>query len=249
MVIVFDIGNTNIHVGSYVGQALRKRWHFPTTRKLPVAKVRRFISGGRIEGIAIASVVPGLTRQVQRLGRQHRISLTVVSSKVDCGLTFAYADPTTLGADRIAAMVGALTRYQRDVIVVDAGTAITIDVALSTGQHLGGLICPGMRILSELLYKKTALLPRVAVRKTKDLVGQNTEECLQSGIFNGTMYMLSGLIREIRRRYGRDFLVVATGGAGESVSRHVEDIDRYDPDLCMYGALIVYYRNVKNKKK
>lgn len=249
MVIVFDIGNTNIHIGSYEGQILKKRWHFPVARKLSVTKVRRIITGGRVEGIAVASVVPSLTRQIQRLGRQHHLSTKVVSSKMDCGLTFAYDDPTTLGADRIAAVVGALTRYQRDVIVVDAGTAITIDVALSTGQHLGGLICPGMRILSELMHKKTALLPRVVVRKTRNLIGQNTEECIQSGIFNGTMYMLSGLIKEMRTRYDRDFLVVSTGGTGELISRHVEDIDRYDPDLCMYGALIVYYRNVKNRKK
>jgi type III pantothenate kinase len=249
MVAVFDIGNTNIHAGVYKGHILKRKWVFPAKKKLPLTQIRGILSYKRLEGIAVASVVPRLTKQIRSLGKQYGIATKVVSSRMDCGLSFKYDDPATLGADRIAAVAGALTRYRRDVIVVDAGTAITIDVALSTEDYLGGLICPGMHILAELMHRKTSLLPRVEVRKTKKLVGQSTEECIQSGIFNGTMYMLSGLIREIKRRYGRDFFCVSTGGSGELVSRYVEEIQEYDSDLCMYGALIIYYRNVSNHKK
>ncbi|UCF71053.1 MAG: type III pantothenate kinase [candidate division WOR-3 bacterium] len=249
MVVVFDIGNTNIHIGSYKGHTLKKQWSFPTKKNMPVRKVKAILADKRVEGMAVASVVPRLTRLVRIHGRKLGLPVNVVSTKVDCGLEFKYHDPKTLGADRIAAVVGALTRYARDVIVVDAGTAITIDVALSTGDYLGGVICPGMHILSEMMHDKTALLPRVVVKKTRTLVGRSTEECLQSGIFNGTMFMLSGLVREIRRRHGRDFFCVATGGGGELVSRHVEDVERFDADLCMYGALIIYYRNVSSLKK
>ncbi len=249
MVAVFDIGNTNIHAGVYEGHALKRKWVFPTRKKIPIAQIRGILRDKRLEGIAVASVVPPLTKQIKDLGKQYGVATKVVSSKMDCGLSFKYDDPATLGADRIAAVVGALTRFRRDVIVVDAGTAITIDVALSTGSHLGGVICPGMHILSELMHKKTALLPKVKVRKTKNLVGQDTEECIQSGIFNGTMYMLGGFVREIKRVYDRDFFCVSTGGSGELVSRYVEEIQEYDSDLCMYGALIIYYRNVSNHKK
>lgn len=248
MVVVFDIGNTNIHVGSYTGHTLKKRWHFPTRKNIPSKQIRQILADKRLEGMVVASVVPGLTKQIKNLGRQYRIVTKVVSAKIDCGLNFRYDDPTTLGADRIAAVAGALTRYQRDVIVVDAGTAITLDVALSKGDYLGGVICPGLHILSELMHDRTALLPKVAVRKAKKLVGRSTEECVQSGIFNGTMFMLSGLIREINRRHDRDFFCVSTGGSGEFISRHVEEIQRFDADLCMYGALIIYYRNVSSRK-
>jgi len=249
MVAVFDIGNTNIHAGVYKGHILKRKWLFPTKKNLPVTKIRGILSDKRLEGMAVASVVPRLTKQIKSLGKRNRVVTKVVSSKMDSGLSFKYDDPATLGSDRIATVAGALTRYRRDVIVVDAGTAITIDVALSTGEYLGGLICPGMHVLSELMHRKTALLPRVEVRKTRNLVGRSTEECVQSGIFNGTMYMLSGLIREIKRRYGRDFFCVSTGGSGELVFRYAEEIKEYDADLCMYGALIIYYRNVSNHKK
>jgi type III pantothenate kinase len=153
-----------------------------------------------------------------------------------------------LGADRIAAVVGALSRYDRDVIVIDAGTAITIDVATRGWLHLGGIICPGMNVLSEQMYRQTAKLPRVRIRKPKNLIGRSTEECLQSGIFSGTMAMVSGLVRDIRKQERRDFLCVTTGGSGKVIAANVNDVDCYDDDLGIYGVLDIYYRSVQREK-
>jgi type III pantothenate kinase len=153
-----------------------------------------------------------------------------------------------LGADRIATVVGALSRYERDVIVIDAGTAITIDVATRGWHYLGGIICPGMRILSEQMHRQTAQLPRIRIRKPKNLIGRSTEECLHSGVFNGTMAMVSGLVRDIRKQERRDFLCIATGGSGKVIAAIVNDIDRYDDDLGIYGVLQIYYKSIHREK-
>jgi type III pantothenate kinase len=246
MVAVLDVGNTRIHLGIYSGQTLRRKWDFPAEKKLPVSKLKAVLVDKRVEGLSVASVVPPLTRQIVNLSKQHKLPIIVVSAKIDCGIQFAYKDPTTLGADRIAVIVGALSRYRRSVIVVDAGTAITIDVASSDGRHLGGLILPGMDALAEIMHAKTAQLPEVHVRKPRNLAGRTTEECIRSGIFNGTMMMGSGLIRALRKRYGREFYCVSTGGSGSLMARYINEIEKYDADLCLYGALTIYYRNVSN---
>lgn len=248
MVAVFDIGNTNVHVGLYEDHTSSRKFVFPSKPKLPITKIRRIISNSRLEGVAIASVVPHLTKQFGSICKQYKILPTIVSATSECGLKFRYRDPTTLGADRIATVVGALSRYDRDVIVIDAGTAITVDVATRGWYHLGGIVCPGMHILSEQMYRETAQLPRVRIRKPKNLIGRSTEECLQSGIFNGTMAMISGLVRDIRKQERRDFLCVATGGSGKSVSSNVHDVDQFDDDLGIYGILNIYYKDVQTEK-
>jgi type III pantothenate kinase len=242
MVVVFDIGNTNIHVGIYRGKTLVRRLVFPTGSRLPAAKIRRMLTDKKLRGVAVASVVPSVTKQITRLCAKYGVSAMVVSSKIDCGLTYAYRDPSTLGADRITAVAGALARFRRDAIVVDAGTAITIDAVLSGGRYLGGLILPGMHMLSEMMHIRTAQLPEVVLRKPRNLAGRSTEECIQSGIFNGTMMMVAGFIKELKKQYGSDFFCVSTGGSGALLARHVKDIQKHDADLSMYGALTIYYR-------
>lgn len=244
MVAVFDVGNTNLHAGIYDGRTFIQRWHVPTRNKLPVARIKRILSRSKLSGVAVSSVVPQVTKHLVGLCRRYKVRSVVVSSRIDCGIRYAYDDPATLGADRIAAIAGALARYRRDAIIVDAGTAITIDVALENGRHLGGLILPGMEMLAETMREKTAQLPRIRVERPKNLAGRSTEECMQSGVFNGTMKMISGLVRELRARYARDLFCVSTGGAGALMARHVPEIDRHDADLCLYGALTIYYKNV-----
>ena len=246
MVAVFDVGNTRIHLGVYGGHTLRGKWHFPVEKKLPVSRLKAVLADKKVKGLSVASVVPRLTRQIVSLSKQYKLPIVVVSAEIDCGIRFAYKDPTTLGADRIAAIVGALRRYQRSVIVVDAGTAITIDVASHAGRHYGGLILPGMDALAQIMHARTAQLPRVDVRKPSNLAGRSTEECIQSGIFNGTLMMVSGLIDALRKKYGREFYCVSTGGSGSLMARYINEIQAYDADLCLYGALIIYHRNVSN---
>jgi len=243
MVAVFDIGNTNTHIGLYKGRVLLRKLSFPTRKKLLPLSIKRIIEDNRLEGVVIVSVVPYVTKQLIKLCRVHRTAPIIVSSKLKCGLRYKYHNPATLGADRIAVVVGALSRYNRDVIVVDAGTAITIDVATRGGYHLGGIILPGMHMLAELMHRKTAQLPQVRVSKPKNLIGKSTKECIQTGIFNGTMTMIRGLIQDIKMQVRGDYYCVATGGSGKLIAQHVGEVDEYNENLCIYGALDIYYKH------
>lgn len=243
MVAVFDVGNTNLHIGLYADHKLLRKLVYRSGKKLPLVRINEIIAGDDLEGVAVASVIPRLTKQIVIVCRRYKIKPILVSSKSKCGLKYKYHNPATLGADRIAAVVGALSRHKKDVIVVDAGTAITIDVARRGGDYLGGIICAGMDILSESVHRRTAQLPKIRVMRPRNLIGTSTEECIRSGIFNGTMAMVRGLIQDIKENTKGDFFCVATGGSAKILTRYVDEIEEHDADLCMYGALNIYYRN------
>ena len=140
-------------------------------------------------------------------------------------------------------MVGGLARYKRNLIIVDFGTATTLDIILKDGYYLGGIIFPGIGTLMDALVERTSLLKKVSLKKPAHIIGTSTEECIQSGIFNGTVAMISGLIRKIRKEYRKNFLCVATGGWGKIMSSQIEEIKYFDPDLCLFGILKIYYYN------
>jgi len=243
MVVVFDIGNSNIHIGLYRNRKLIRRMISPTRRKISRVKIGNLIKQNKPDGVVVISVVPHLTKQVIGLSRMYNIKPMIISSRLECGIKYSYRSPATLGADRISAAIGALSLYDRDVIVVDAGSATTIDVITRNGNHLGGIICPGMYMLSEVMHQKTAQLPKVKVVAPVNLIGKSTGECMRSGIFNGTIMMIRGLIQAVKKQTKHDFYCVATGGAGRLLARYVGEIDEYNEDLCLYGALEIFYRN------
>ena len=243
MVAVFDVGNTNLHIGLYADHKLLRKLVYRSGKKLPLVRINEIIAGDDLEGVAVTSVVPRLTKQLVIVCRRYKIKPILVSSKSKCGLKYRYRNPATLGADRIAAVVGALSWHKKDVIVVDAGTAITMDVARRGGDYLGGIICAGMDILSESVHRRTAQLPKIRVTRPRNLIGTSTEECIRSGVFNGTMAMVRGLIQDVKEKTKGDFYCIATGGSGKILTRYVDEIEEYDADLCMYGALNIYYRN------
>ncbi len=245
MVGVVDIGNTNIHCGLYDGEVLRKKDTFPVAQHRMTDGVKLFFANKKLDGAAIASVVPRLTDQCGAYFKKKcNISPLIVSSRIDSHLTFRYYNPETLGADRIAHVVGGLARYKRNMIVVDFGTATTLDAVLKDGTYLGGIIMPGVGISLDVLSEKTALLNRVQLKRPKNIIGRSTEECIQSGIFYGTVAMIKGFIRTIEKNMRKKFLCVATGGWGNLISSHIEEIREFDPDLALYGILKIYQYNV-----
>lgn len=243
MVVVFDIGNSNIRIGLYKNRKLMRRIVSPTRRKIPRGKIKVLFSHKELDGVVVVSVVPKLTKQVIEICRMYNIKPMIISSKLKSGIKYSYRNPSTLGADRIATAVGAMSLFGRNVIVVDAGSAITIDVITSPGHHLGGVICPGMHMVSEIMYQRTAQLPKLRVTRRVKLIGKSTEECMRSGIFNGTVMMIQGLVRAIKEQTKMDFYCVATGGAGRFLARYIDEIDEYNEDLCLDGALEIYYRH------
>jgi len=246
MITAIDIGNTNIHVGLYAGERLRKKLIYPTRKGVREPSFIEMVRVNVPVAVAITSVVPRMAKRFASFFRKH-FGLTVfrVSSRVETHLSFDYYKPQTLGADRIANVVGGLARYRRDLIVIDFGTAITFDVVLRDGRYLGGMICPGTQTMAEALSQHTALLKKVAVTKPSHLIGRSTEECIQSGIFAGTAAMVQGLIEKIKTVYHKRFYCIATGGAGELMSKHITGINKSDPHLCLFGTLTIYRYNAK----
>ncbi|UCG90935.1 MAG: type III pantothenate kinase [candidate division WOR-3 bacterium] len=245
MVGVVDIGNTNIHCGLYDGEVLRKKNTFPVVPHRITDGMKLFFATKELNGAAIASVVPRLTdRWITYFKKNCNFSPLIVSSKIDSHLTFRYYNPETLGADRIANVVGGLARYKRNVVVVDFGTATTLDAVLKDGTYLGGIITPGVGISLDVLSEKTALLKRVRLKRPESIIGRSTEECIQSGIFYGTVVMIRGFIHKIKKDMRKKFLCVATGGWGKMISPHIEEIREFDPDLALFGILKIYQYNV-----
>lgn len=244
MVAVFDIGNTNIRMGLYEVQKLVKEIRYPTSTKSVENKFVKLLRHNRPEGIAIASVVPHITRRFVRFLKEDlAISPFIVSSQVDCHLTYEYYKPETLGADRIANVVGGLERYKNNLIIIDFGTATTLDAVLKNGRYLGGFIFPGIGASLEMLSEKTALLPLVRLKKPIKTVGRSTEECIQSGVFNGTVAMMKGLIAQIRKEKKKKFLCIATGGWSKIMTPLIREIKYCDFDLCLYGVFQIYNYN------
>jgi len=245
MVVVLDIGNTNIHLGLYEGETLVKHLVYPLSEKATEHKMRKAINDRKLEGVAIASVVPSLTpRYIQFFKKRLSLSPLLISPDVDCHLTFGYHKPHQLGVDRIATAAGGLARYKRDLVIINFGTATTLDIIFKNGRYPGGIITPGVETAMNALARRTALLKEVPLRKPIHLIGRSTEECIQSGIFNGTIALVRGLIQMIRKKYKKRFLCIATGGWSTLMAAHIPEITRVDPDLCLYGILKIYYYNV-----
>lgn len=248
MVAALDIGNTNVHLGLYRGEKLVKKVVYPLTKKSIEKNILKILKDKKLDGVAIASVAPRFTAKFKKFFKKTlNISSIIVSSNVNCYLNFGYRKPETLGADRIANVVGGLARYKRDLIIIDFGTATTLDIVLKNGYYLGGIITPGMGTLMDVLIRRTALLKKVSLKKPAHIIGRSTEECMQSGIFNGTIAMIGGFIQKIREKYRKKFLCVATGGWGKVISPQIEHIKYFDPDICLFGILKIYYYNAQSK--
>ena len=245
MVACFDIGNSNIHLGLYNDNRLIKWSMTPQKDRLIERVLENILMRRNIKGAAIASVVPRVTIRIkQYLKRRYKIKPVIIAANLKTPLTFAYRRPATLGADRIANAAGGLFRYKKNLLIVSCGTAITIDVVLKDGYHLGGVITPGIDLLLAGLAENTALLKSVKLRKPGKYIGNTTEECIRSGVVNGSIAMVRGLIKGIKREVGKRLLCIATGGWGKYMTDCVDDIDFFDQDLTTFGVYNIFKYNV-----
>lgn len=248
MVLTCDVGNSFIHFGLFKNRRLAAQMMFasrePITPDECFVMVRELVGKTKPTGMVIASVVPNITPALVTMSVE-RFSLTpiVVSAQINTGLTIKYRDAATVGGDRIANAVAAWSEYQRDTIVVDFGTATTYDIVTKEREYVGGVIVPGIGISLEALVQKTAKLFKVEIAVPRQYIGQNTEECIQSGIFYSTVGQVETIVRGIEAETGKKFLVVATGGVAETFGPHIPSIEKVDPFLTLKGLLEIYYLN------
>ena len=151
--------------------------------------------------------------------------------------------PEQVGADRIVSALGAHMTYSGNLIVIDSGTATTFDVVAEDGGFEGGIISPGINLSMRALHDAAAQLPRIAIQKPAQVIGQDTISAMQSGVFWGYIDLIDGLVTRIKAEYGKPMKVVATGGVASLFEGASETIDYYDQDITIRGLLEIYTRN------
>lgn len=253
MLLVIDVGNTNIVLGVYEGDKLIQHWRLSTKRNQTVDEcgiVMRnlFILNGldyrEVKDIIISSVVPPIMPTLEEMTRQYfGLEALVVGPGIKTGMPILYENPREIGADRVVNAVAGFELYGGPLIIVDLGTAITFCVISAKGEYLGGAITAGIGIATEALFQRTAKLPRIDLVKPKKVIGRNTVDSMRSGLVYGYIGQIDGIVRRIKAELGSEAFVVATGGLAELLAEDSETIKKVDPLLTIEGLRIIYKRN------
>jgi type III pantothenate kinase len=255
MLLVVDLGNTNVVLGLYEGEKLVQTFRVATVRSrtedeyavlLQQLFSLRQLSSKSVTGSIIASVVPQLTDVMvsairQAVGREPLI----VGPGVKTGISVLYDNPQDVGADRIVDAVAAYARYQMGVIVVDFGTATTFNCVSPKGEYLGGVIVPGVKVSLEGLIQSAAKLRPVELTAPPHVLGRNTTHAIQSGAIHGYAAMVDGVVDRLLAELGYPCRIIATGGLASLIGQHAKRIDELDPHLTLEGLRILYERNSK----
>lgn len=252
MLLVIDVGNTNMALGVYDGERLVTVWRLTTQRERTVDELgilcrNLFTLEGlefsAVTAIVIASVVPPLDFPLRKMAETYfGIEPLFIDATTPTGLPILYDNPAEVGADRIADSVAAATKYGTPAIVVDFGTATTFDAISPAGEYLGGVICPGITISAEALFERTAKLPRVDIRRPGSIIGKSTVASIQSGLYFGYIGLVDGVLRRLIEELGPETRVIATGGLSHLIGRASAYIQTIDDNLTLDGLRIIYER-------
>ncbi len=253
MLLVVDVGNTNTVLGVYREKVLTHHWRLTsgshTSDELGLALLNLLetagIEAGDISGAVVSSVVPPMDLALRdAIGLYLKTEALFVTTALDLGVKVLYKAPHEVGADRLVNAVAGVAAYGAPLIIVDFGTAITLDVVSRDKAYLGGAIAPGMAVSMEALFGKTARLPKVSLTAPASVIGRTTMESIQAGIMFGTAGLIDMLVRRTWDELGEKTAVVATGGQAESVSPYTETIGKVDPWLTLEGLRLIYERNL-----
>lgn len=249
MLLAIDIGNTTIVFGIYKKDELRGHFRIATDKGKTSDEYWEIISSlikGKISASIISCVIPPLTSVFAQMVRDYfQVEARFVEG-TNTKFPILYDNPKEVGADRVVNAIAAFRLYGGPVIVVDFGTATTFDVISKKGEYLGGAIAPGINISVEALWTKTALLPKVEIIKPKTVIGKNTIESMQAGIFYGFVGQVDEIIMKIKEELNLEPKIVATGGLAELISPESMYIQSINPLLTLQGLKIIYQEDWLN---
>lgn len=253
MLLVIDVGNTNMVLGVYKDTELLDHWRISTDRQRTTDEygvlIRELfylndLRADDINAIIISSVVPPVVPTLERMCQRYfGLSPLLIGPGVKTGMDIRYDNPREVRADRIVNAVAAYEKYGGPVIIVDFGTATTFCAVDAKGVYLGGSICPGIGISTEALVQRTAKLPRIELKRTDSVICRNTIESMQAGVFYGFVGQVEGIVSRMRRELDMSARVVATGGLAVVIAPATKAIDVVEPMLTLEGLRIIYERN------
>ena len=253
MILVFDVGNTELTIGLFSEAELRGHWRLMTDVARTADEfgvlLRSLLSVSGfspdvVRSVAIGSVVPRVTGPL-REGCMRYFTVgepLIVDASAQLPITLQVDEPMTVGADRVINTLAASRLFARDAIVVDMGTAITYDCITATGVFLGGVIAPGVLTASETLTRRTSKLPATELVVPKRVIGKRTEECIRAGVLFGAADAIDGIVRRIKAEWPRSDvpMVIATGGFAETMASLCSTFDRVEPHLTLQGLQLAH---------
>jgi len=253
MLLAVDAGNTHTVFGLFDDDRLRADWRVATRKEITEDELgvlllalfsRAGLDPARVDGMAVASVVPDLNEALRQTGQRYfDCDPLFVGPGLKSGMPILYENPHEVGADRIVNAVAAEARFGAPVIVLDFGTATTFDVVGPQGEYLGGVIAPGLGLSAEALFQKAARLHRVSIRRPSRVIGRHTEQSLQSGLFHGYAALIEGLVERIQEELGSPAPVVATGGLAPVFEPELEFLEAVDLGLTLEGLRLIWGMN------
>ena len=253
MLLVIDVGNSNIVLGIYDGERLLRDWRVSTDKAktsdeygILVHELFR-LAGLRFEDVTdiiISSVVPTLTGVLERLSHAYfGFRPYVVGPGIKTGMPIHYDNPREVGADRIVNAVAGYEKYRTPLIIVDFGTATTFDSVNRKGEYCGGAIAPGLMISMEALFQKASKLPRVEILKPPSIIAKNTVNSMQAGIFYGYVGLVDEIVTRMKAESRETPKVIATGGLAALIAPESKTIESIEEYLTLEGLRILYQRN------
>jgi type III pantothenate kinase len=253
MLLAIDIGNTNLVIGCIRDDQILFKMRIATDRTRTSdqygVEIKNMLEayGVKVSDISdciISSVVPPVFHSVRTglikvLGKQPM----VVGPGLKTGLNIHMDVPSQVGSDRIVIAVAALAEFKAPLILMDLGTATTIEVVEPDNQYMGGVIIPGIKVSLDALTSRAAQLPGISLEQPQHVIGKNTVDCMRSGMMYGTAAMIDGLIDRIEEELGHSSTLVATGGMAQFVAPLCKHQILLDKDLLLKGLNIIYKKN------
>ena len=254
MLMVIDIGNTNIVFGVYDGERLVGSWRMVTNKKGTADEQGIFlynvlslsgIDREKIDGIIISSVVPSMMQSLKQMCRTYfKLEPLIVGPSIKSGIKIMYKNPLEVGADRIVNAVAGFAKYGGPLILVDFGTATTFCALNEAGDYLGGAIATGVRISTDALYQSAAKLPKVELEFPDEVLNRDTVSSMQAGILYGYVGQVEYIVKKMAAEMGYERVrTVATGGLAPLIASKTDVIDQVDDKLTLEGLKLLYEKN------
>jgi type III pantothenate kinase len=261
MILAIDVGNTNLVFALVDDREIKARWRIATDPRRTADQYSVWLhqllelegfSRDDVEGVIIGTVVPRALHNLEVLSEKYFRKTPVLAGQGAAAwpLQLDVDEPQNVGADRALNAIAAHAKYPGDLLIIDFGTATTLDVVSSTGAYTGGIIAPGINLSLDALVNAAAKLPRIAIEvpETSSVVGRTTQSQMLIGIYWGYVAMLEGLTQRIKAELNRPVTVIATGGLATLFAKHAKVFDAIEPDLTIQGLSLLYDMAARGSK-